>query len=246
MRMPKHSDRKLSSLQFGNKSGRKPLQADEWPHLARFERASPSGLAEVWGQGILMKYGLPLILASCLTTLCCAPSQAAVIDSSRADFFERKIRPILMDNCYKCHSPAAPKLKGGLSVATRDALLKGGENGTAIVPGHPEKSKLIEAIQWTNKDLQMPPKTQLSEAAIADLTKWVQIGGAVGRGQSQGSRWANPGELRQAPSDALGLAAGEGSAGASGEEHGVALGRYRQVRPCHDGAERSASGWSGG
>src|ERR1700736_5011771 len=106
-----------------------------------------------------MKYGLPLLLASCLVTLYCAPSQAAVIDSSRGDFFEKKIRPILMDNCYKCHSPAGGKIKGGLNLTSRQSLLKGGENGPSVVPGHPDSSKLIEAIHWTNKDLQMPPKT---------------------------------------------------------------------------------------
>jgi mono/diheme cytochrome c family protein/cytochrome c553 len=130
------------------------------------------------------------------------PGWAAVIstDSSRADFFEKKIRPVLMDNCYKCHSPTAPKLKGGLSVATRDALLKGGEHGSAIVPGHPEKSKFIEAIRWTNKDLQMPPKTQLSAAQIADLTKWVQMGAPWGGGILKGPAGptlANYDKLRQ-------------------------------------------------
>ncbi|HSU68224.1 MAG TPA: DUF1549 domain-containing protein [Tepidisphaeraceae bacterium] len=147
-----------------------------------------------------MSIRLPAILGICAVTLWGACVRGAVIDTSRSDFFERKIRPILMDNCYKCHSPSAPKLKGGLNVASREGLLKGGENGTAIVPGHPEKSKLIEAVTWSNKDMQMPPKTQLSEAAIADLTKWVQMGAPWGGGVLKGpvgASLANYDKLRQ-------------------------------------------------
>src|ERR1700677_1884157 len=73
-------------------------------------------------------------------------------------FFENKIRPILANNCYKCHSHEAPKLKGALSVEYRELLLKGGENGPAVVPGNPEQSLLIKAVRYTDPDLQMPPK----------------------------------------------------------------------------------------
>src|SRR5438552_10174660 len=63
------------------------------------------------------------------------------------DFFERKIRPILVENCYKCHSQDSEKIKGGLLVDTHDGLLKGGETGPALVPGDPEKSLLIKAVR---------------------------------------------------------------------------------------------------
>jgi cytochrome c553 len=147
-----------------------------------------------------MRIRLPLIFGLSALILGGISTQAAIVDSSRADFFERKIRPILMDNCYKCHSPSAPKLKGGLSVASREGILKGGENGAAVVPGFPDKSKLIEAIRWTNKDLQMPPKTQLPAASIADLTKWVQMGAPWGGGNLKGPvgpTLANYDKLRQ-------------------------------------------------
>ena len=92
-------------------------------------------------------------------------------------FFENKIRPVLADNCYKCHSHEATKLKGGLSVEFRDLLLKGGENGPAIVPGDPEKSLLIKAVRYTDPDLQMPPKDKkLSDQQISDLEAWVKMG----------------------------------------------------------------------
>jgi len=93
------------------------------------------------------------------------------------DFFEAKIRPVLVANCYKCHSHEAPKLKGGLSVEFREPLLTGGENGPAIVPGDPEKSLLIKAIRYTDADLQMPPKDKkLPDDQIADFAKWVAMG----------------------------------------------------------------------
>ena len=71
---------------------------------------------------------------------------------------------------YKCHSAAEGKAKGGLTLDTRDGLKKGGETGTAIVPGDPDKSLLIQAISYKDADLQMPPKEKLSTAAIADLS----------------------------------------------------------------------------
>jgi len=96
---------------------------------------------------------------------------------AQIEFFENKIRPVLADNCFKCHSHEAPKLKAGLSVEFRDALLKGGENGPAIVPGDPEKSMLIRAVRYTDPDLQMPPKDKkLAQQQIDDLVTWVKMG----------------------------------------------------------------------
>jgi mono/diheme cytochrome c family protein len=141
-----------------------------------------------------------LIVALLALTACGTWADAAVSESPRAEFFEKKIRPILMDNCYKCHSPAGGRLKGGLNLSSREGLLKGGEKGSAVVPGHPENSRLIEAIHWTNKDLQMPPKTPLSESAIADLEKWVQMGAPWAGGELKGAvgpSLANYEKLRQ-------------------------------------------------
>jgi hypothetical protein len=91
------------------------------------------------------------------------------------DFFEKKVRPVLVEHCQRCHSPK-DKVRGGLRLDTRAMLLKGGDGGPVVVPGHPEKSRLVEAIRYTNSDLQMPPRGKLSPAAIADLTRWVQMG----------------------------------------------------------------------
>ena len=92
-------------------------------------------------------------------------------------FFAEKIRPILQDNCYKCHSHSAEKIKGGLVLDSRDAVLSGGDTGPAIVPGDPEKSLLIEAVGYKDQDLQMPPKNKkLADEQIALLTEWVKRG----------------------------------------------------------------------
>ncbi len=101
----------------------------------------------------------------------------AKLTPDQLDFFEKKIRPILVDNCYKCHSHDSEKVKGGLLLDTRDGALKGGDTGPAIVPGDLEKSLLIEAVHYTNKDLQMPPNDrQLETDQIHDLEAWVKMG----------------------------------------------------------------------
>jgi cytochrome c553 len=113
--------------------------------------------------------------------LCIVFSPAALCragepDETGAAFFESKVRPVLADNCFKCHSARAPKLKAGLYADSLQGLLKGGDNGPAIVPAHPEQSRLVEAIGYGNIDLQMPPKGKLSDQQIADLTQWIKMG----------------------------------------------------------------------
>ena len=102
--------------------------------------------------------------------------RASTVDESSLQFFESKIRPILSDKCYSCHSGSAKKLKAELYLDSREGMLKGGESGAAVAPGHPEQSRLMEAVEYKNVDLQMPPKDKLSDAQIADLTTWVKMG----------------------------------------------------------------------
>ena len=110
------------------------------------------------------------------TTILGAWLRAAEPSAAGLDFFEKRIRPVLADRCYKCHSAGADKVKGGLLLDTRAALLKGGDTGPAIIPGSEEKSLLMQAVRWADKDLQMPPKKKLSDAEIADLAAWVKMG----------------------------------------------------------------------
>ena len=120
-----------------------------------------------------MKNILPLML---LVALSWGRADAADLTPAQTDFFENKIRPVLADNCYKCHSTQAEKVKGGLLLDSRDGLLKGGDTGVAIVPGNPEASLLIKAVRYTDPDLQMPKNKKLDDDQIADLVAWVKMG----------------------------------------------------------------------
>lgn len=93
------------------------------------------------------------------------------------DFFEKKIRPVLVKHCEECHSEAAVKanrLKGGLLVDSRNGLLKGGESGAAVVPTDAKRSLLIQALRY--ESLQMPPQGKLPASVIADFERWVSRG----------------------------------------------------------------------
>lgn len=88
-------------------------------------------------------------------------------------FFETKVRPVLVEHCYRCHGP--DKQRSDLRVDSLEGLLEGGVAGPAIVAGDPGQSLLIEAINHTG-DLKMPPKEKLADRQIADLTEWVRMG----------------------------------------------------------------------
>jgi len=93
-------------------------------------------------------------------------------------FFEQKIRPVLIEQCYDCHSTQAKKVKGGLLLDSKDGWQKGGDSGLpVIVPGKPDESLLIQAVRHFEEDLAMPPKKpKLPDAVIADLVTWVKLG----------------------------------------------------------------------
>ncbi len=123
------------------------------------------------------------ILRTCLVSLLTFSAAAAesqpdssIPTSSQLDFFEKKVRPLLIERCYKCHSARNEKPKGGLLLDSRDGWAKGGESGPAVVPRKPDESRLIVAVRYRDKDLQMPPKNKLSEEEIAVLVEWVKMG----------------------------------------------------------------------
>src|SRR4051794_29737427 len=101
-----------------------------------------------------------LALAGALNAAVVASAGAAAtaeVTPEQTAFFESKVRPILTDACYKCHSLERGKSKGGLTMDTKEGLLKGGENGVIIKAGDPGKSSLITAVKYLDPDLQMPP-----------------------------------------------------------------------------------------
>jgi hypothetical protein len=91
------------------------------------------------------------------------------------DFFEKQVRPLLVQRCYECHSGHAKELQAGLRLDSRGAALAGGDTGPAVVPGKPNKSLLIDAINY-GELYQMPPKSKLPPEEIDTLTKWVELG----------------------------------------------------------------------
>ncbi|MHC5209548.1 MAG: DUF1553 domain-containing protein [Planctomycetota bacterium] len=94
----------------------------------------------------------------------------------QARHFEERIRPLLSENCFRCHGPDAKKLKAGLLMSGRSGLLAGGDSGPAIVPGDPDKSLLVQAVRYDDSELQMPPDGRLPDASIALLEDWVRDG----------------------------------------------------------------------
>jgi hypothetical protein len=116
-----------------------------------------------------------LITLGCAS--CLSPPEMVAAPPEQIDFFESRIRPVLIEHCYSCHSSDAERVRGGLLLDTRDGLLQGGDWGPALVPGDLEASLLIQAIRHTDPDLRMPPKGEkLDPGLIADLEAWVLMG----------------------------------------------------------------------
>jgi hypothetical protein len=90
------------------------------------------------------------------------------------EFFEKKIRPVLAEKCFLCHSSQAKSPLGGLRLDSLQNILKGGDSGPAIVPGNPEQSLLVKAILYTDLKLKMPPSGKLTDEEIADFVSWVK------------------------------------------------------------------------
>jgi mono/diheme cytochrome c family protein len=94
-------------------------------------------------------------------------------DPKAIEFFETKIRPVLVEHCYKCHGPE--KQKAGIRVDRRDKLVEASDEGALVIPGNPDKSRLIHAVRYSG-EAKMPPKGKLPDAVLADLATWVKAG----------------------------------------------------------------------
>ncbi len=119
----------------------------------------------------------PYLLATSIAILCSAivaSQEAPKPSAEQIQFFEAKIRPVLIEHCYKCHSTESGTVRGGLGVDHREALISGGSSGPAIVPGNLEESTLWNAINYV--DYEMPPNRKLPPAILADFKKWIEMG----------------------------------------------------------------------
>ena len=107
-------------------------------------------------------------------TCCTSASWIFAQSNPKIEFFESKIRPVLVQHCYECHAADSKMLRGGLLVDSRQGLLEGGESGPAVVPGEPEESLLISALR--HDAFEMPPKQKLSQVVIDNFEKWIRDG----------------------------------------------------------------------
>jgi cytochrome c len=102
---------------------------------------------------------------------------AAQDEAARPEFYTTKVQPIFQANCYRCHG--GMNHRGGLNIATRAGMMKGGHDGTVLVPGDPAKSLLVRLIRHEGPQIDpgpMPPKAKLSDAEIATVERWVRAG----------------------------------------------------------------------
>jgi len=125
----------------------------------------------------ITRLSLGALLLGLLACILAPPARAADSPAGEAaiKFFETKVRPILIEHCYKCHGPESDEGEGELRVDSLDALLRGGESGPAIVRGDPGRSLLIRAVRHDG-ELSMPPKKKLAQHDIDALTAWVRMG----------------------------------------------------------------------
>ena len=108
-----------------------------------------------------------------LVVFACTTSSVLMADE-KTEFFEKRIRPVLIKHCYECHSSASSEPKGGLRLDSRDLSRQGGESGPAVVPGNTKKSLLLDAL--SHESFEMPPDKKLPDKVIADFVKWIEIG----------------------------------------------------------------------
>jgi hypothetical protein len=116
-----------------------------------------------------------VLLPVCLTTAADRPAPSDSQSNRQSiEFFEKKIRPVLIKHCYECHSTRSKKIRGGLVLDSRKGLLTGGDSGPAIEPGKVNESLLIDALRYDG--FEMPPKGKLSEKVISDFEEWIRLG----------------------------------------------------------------------
>jgi hypothetical protein len=104
---------------------------------------------------------------------------ATTPSAEQLTFFEKKIRPVLIQQCYECHSTQSKKVKGGLLLDTAQSMIQGGDSGIpGVTPGKPAQSSIYTAMTWEEDDMQMPPKHKLEDSIIADFKTWITAGAA--------------------------------------------------------------------
>ncbi len=124
---------------------------------------------------LLRNRTLPALLLTALLVLPREAGSDTVEQSQAIQFFENRIRPVLVESCYGCHSDDASEVQGELTLDSRAAVQRGGRSGAIIVPADPDASTLVRALEYDH-DLQMPPGGKLPDDVIADFRRWIELG----------------------------------------------------------------------
>jgi hypothetical protein len=142
------------------------------PNDARKSASGHASFVTTWFFALVIALGLPI------PGVCDEAGSKSVdpSDSARIEFFEKRIRPVLVEHCYSCHSAGAREIKGGLQLDSRETILEGGDSGPALIPGDPQESLLLQAMK--HESLEMPPDRRLPEAVLEDFTTWIRDGAA--------------------------------------------------------------------
>ena len=122
----------------------------------------------------LMRIPVFILLVSGLMSPAWSAEAAGKVSDKGIEFFESKIRPVLIKHCYECHAADSKSIRGGLLLDTRAGLLKGGDSGPALEPGKPAESMLLESLRF--ESFEMPPSGKLSPEIIADFETWIKMG----------------------------------------------------------------------
>ncbi len=148
---------------------------------ARNPQSSRNGLT--W----LIQVFCMLVAWNCAIWVAAGTQESESLSDAQIRFFESKIRPVLVEKCYSCHSADSSTLAGSLALDSKPGLLIGGDSGPAIEPGNVDDSLLIQAIRYEDADTAMPPKKnggKLSDAVIKDFEEWVAMGAPDPRSSS--------------------------------------------------------------
>lgn len=126
---------------------------------------------------LIRQIGLPHSLVG-FALLAAARAGAAEPSARQVEFFETRVRPVLVEHCFECHGGGEKATQGGLRLDSREGWAAGGDSGPALVPGKPEQSLLLTAVGYQDPNLQMPPNGRLPQAVIDDLRRWIEEGAA--------------------------------------------------------------------
>src|SRR5262245_46318383 len=145
------------------------------------------------------RFGLLYVPTLLITSACLFADPTKADERKGLEFFESKIRPVLAQHCYKCHSASGGKSESSLLLDTREKMRAGGDRGPAIIPGDAKASLLLTAISHTDPDLKMPPKKdRLPDSVIADFRAWIEMGAPDPRSGSAAISVQPPTDLQAA------------------------------------------------